>query len=290
MNRTLENEDLLIEVAERGSELVRIFDKKKHREMLWEADPAIWPKHSPLLFPMVGQSFQKVYHHEGKEYEMQNHGFSWTSTFSFLDSKDAISAVLKSTEESLSIYPFHFELEVTHRLMDRRIQISWKVTNTGKTPMYYNIGAHPAFRMQPGKKSSDMYVNFPGKEKLNYILIQAGGSGCALTDTVYEMPLTDSSVKVTEHFWDKDAYIFDHQNIETIGLLDEDKKPYVKVYCKGFPNVGVWSKPNAPFICLEPWHGRCDNHGYEGELKDKTGIMTLAVGQTQEFSYMIEIA
>lgn len=290
MNKTLENERLLIEVAERGSELVRIYDKQKKREMLWDADPAIWPKHSPLLFPMVGQSYNKVYRHEGKVYEMQNHGFSWTSKFDFIDSEQGLSAVLKDSEESLSQYPFHFNLKVTHQLAGNKITVSWQVKNTGDTVMYYNIGAHPAFRMQPGKKSSDMYLTFPGKSSLSYMLIQAGGSGCALTDTVYEMPLENSTIRVSEHFWDKDAYIFDHQNIEVLGLLDEEKAPYVTVYCKGFPNVGVWAKPNAPFICLEPWYGRCDNHGYEGELKDKTGVMTLAAGETQEFSYIIEIA
>lgn len=290
MNRTLENERLQIEVAERGSELVRIYDKEKNREVLWNGAPAIWPKHSPLLFPMVGQSYQKKYRQDGKEYGMENHGFAWTSTFRFREEKDGLTAVLDADEETLRRYPFPFRLTVSHRLLDNRIKILWEVTNTGEGPMYYNIGAHPAFRMPQGVKNSEMYVSFPGKEHLDYIRIQAGQSGCALTGQTYELPLEQSLVRVTEEFWNQDVYIFEHQGIEELGLLTPDRKPYVTVYCKGFPYCGIWAKPGAPFICLEPWHGRCDDYGFTGELKEKTGIMTLQPGKTDRFTYEIEIA
>ncbi|MGN0505301.1 MAG: aldose 1-epimerase family protein [Lachnospiraceae bacterium] len=290
MRKSLENERLLIEVADRGSELVRIYDKKNKREVLWDGNPAVWPKHSPLLFPMVGQSYHNVYHYEGKEYEMPSHGFAWTSTFTFTKEEGELQAVLRDSEESLARYPFPFTLTVTHTLSGNRIRISWKVENTGDKTMLYNIGAHPAFVMQEGKKTSDMYLKFPGKESLHYFRIQADGSGCALPEEVMELPLSDGCVKITESFWDKGVYIFEHEGIEELSLLHEDKTPYVNVYCKGFPHVGVWTKPGAPFVCLEPWYGRCDNHGYEGELENKTGILTLEAGKAAEYSYEIEIA
>ena len=290
MRKTLENDRLLIEVADRGSELVRVYDKKNEREVLWDGNPAVWPKHSPLLFPMVGQSYNNVYHHEGNEYEMPSHGFAWTSNFTFTKEEGELQAVLTSSEESLARYPFPFRLTVTHTLSDNKILISWKVENTGDKTMLYNIGAHPAFFMPEGKKSSDMYLRFPGKEELHYFRIQADGSNCALPEEVITMPLLDGCIKITEDFWDKGVYIFEGQGIEELSLLHEDKTPYVNVYCKGFPQVGVWTKPSAPFVCLEPWHGRCDNHGYQGELKDKSGILTLEAGKTAEYSYVIEIA
>lgn len=289
MGKTLENERLLIEVAEKGSELVRIFDKKNNRDVMWYADPAVWPKHSPLLFPMVGTSYHGVYHHEGKAYEMAGHGFAWKTPFTFTKEDGEITAVLTSSEESLKAYPFPFELAVTHKLSGNRIQISWKVTNAGDREMHYNIGAHPAF-LADGKTSAGMYVKFAGKkDSIHYILADAE-TGCALPEQVYEMPLTDGAVCVTEGFWDKGAYIYDHQGIDEISLLHEDKTPFVNVYCKGFPYMGIWTKPGAPYICLEPWHGRCDNYGYEGELKDKYGILHLKAGESAEFSYEIEIA
>ncbi|MCR5153709.1 MAG: aldose 1-epimerase family protein [Lachnospiraceae bacterium] len=285
----LENNRLIAEIAERGSELVRIYDKTKEREMLWNGNPDIWPKHSPLLFPMVGRSYNNTYKHKGRNYEMLNHGFAWTSAFSFTKKEDTFAeAVLTDSEETLKNYPFNFKLTVGHKLEDNRIVITWKVENTGKDTMYYNIGAHPAFVTQPGIKTSDMYVSFPGKNSLHYLFTNRE-SGCALTQTVYEMPLKDGSIRITPSFWDNDAYIFEHQDINELGLLDENKAPYVTVKCNGFPFCGVWTKPGAPFVCLEPWYGRCNDDRFEGELKDKFGILSLQPGEKKDYSYTIVI-
>ena len=97
-------------------------------------------------------------------------------------------------------------------------------------------------------------------------------------------------MKITEDFWNEDVYIFDHQELDEVALYHEDKTPYVTIHSEGFPYFGVWTKPNAPFVCLEPWQGRCDVDGYTGELKDKDGIRKLEAGKAEEFSYIIEIA
>ncbi|MBP3608847.1 MAG: aldose 1-epimerase family protein [Lachnospiraceae bacterium] len=289
MNKTLENERLLIEVAERGSELVRVYDKKNDREVLWTADPAFWPKHSPLLFPMIGASYEKKYRVGGKEYDMPNHGFAWTSDFTFVKEDGELAATFASSEESREKYPYDFKVTVGHKLEDNKITVSWKVENTGAGEMLYSIGAHPAFMMPEGMKTSDMYLAFPGKKDLPFYRIAK--SGCALKDDVKTLALDeDSCVKITEDFWNEDVYIFDHQELDRVALCHGDKTPYVTIHSKGFPYFGVWTKPQAPFVCLEPWQGRCDRDGYTGELKDKDGIRKLAAGLSEEFSYIIEIA
>ncbi len=289
MAKVLENERLLIEVEERGSQLVRIFDKKNNREVLWNADPAFWPKHSPLLFPMIGASYEKKYRINGREYDMPNHGFAWTSDFTFVESMEGLEAELHSSEESREKYPYDFKVTVGHKLADNKIIVSWKVENTGGEEMLYNIGAHPAFMMPEGKKSSDMYLKFPGKKELPFYRIAK--SGCALKEDVKTLVLdTDSCVKITEDFWNEDVYIFDNQNLNEVALYHEDKTPYVTILSDNFPYFGIWTKPGAPFVCLEPWQGRCDREGYTGELKDKEGIRRLAPGKAEEFSYTIEIA
>lgn len=289
MNKVLENERLLIEVAERGSELVRIYDKKNDREVLWIADPAFWPKHSPLLFPMIGASFEKKYRINGQEYNMPNHGFAWTSEFTFVKENGELVAELVSSEESKEKYPYDFKVTVGHKLDGNKITVSWKVENTGAGEMLYSIGAHPAFMMPEGKKTSDMYLAFPGKKDLPFYRIAK--SGCALKDDVKTLALDeDSCVKITEDFWNEDVYIFDHQELDKVSLYHGDKTPYVTIHSEGFPYFGVWTKPQAPFVCLEPWQGRCDRDGYTGELKDKDGIRKLAAGLSEEFSYIIEIA
>ena len=322
MKKVLENERLLIEVEARGSQLVRVFDKKNQREVLWNADPAFWPKHSPLLFPMIGASYNKKYRVNGVEYDMPNHGFAWTSEFEFAEQEDdqanecnknisnraelgdnkaeKITAVLKSSEDSKKKYPYDFELAVTHRLCGNRIRVSWRVKNTGAGDMLYSIGAHPAFMMPYGKKTSDMYLAFPGKKEicekkacegkiLPFYRIDSG-SGCALWESVKALALDeDACVKITEDFWNEDVYIFDHQELAEVSLCHGDKTPYVTIHSKGFPYFGIWTKPGAPFVCLEPWQGRCDRHGYQGELKDKDGIRVLASGAWEEFYYEIEV-
>lgn len=324
MVKVLENERLLIEVEARGSQLVRVFDKKNQREVLWNADPAFWPKHSPLLFPMIGASYNKKYRVDGVEYDMPNHGFAWTSEFAFVEQEwedspvdrsgksasgkfelddsraEKITAVLKSSEESKEKYPYDFELTVMHELSGNRIRVSWLVKNTGESDMLYSIGAHPAFMMPDGRKTSDMYLAFPGKKEtceqgmsegktLPFYRIDSG-SGCALCEDVKTLALDeDACVKITEDFWNEDVYIFDHQDLSEVSLCHGDKTPYVTIYSEGFPFFGVWAKPGAPFVCLEPWQGRCDRHGYTGELKDKDGIRVLAAGESEEFCYEIEV-
>lgn len=289
MARVLENERLLIEVEERGSQLVRIYDKRNDREVLWNADPTFWPKHSPLLFPMIGASFEKKYRVNGTEYDMPNHGFAWTSDFTFVDAEDGLAAELDSSAESKEKYPYDFKVTVGHKLDGNKIIVSWKVENTGAEEMLYSIGAHPAFMMPEGKKTSDMYLAFPGKKDLPFYRIAK--SGCALKDDVKTLLLdADSCVKITEDFWNEDVYIFDHQELSEVALYHEDKTPYVTIHSEGFPYFGVWTKPGAPFVCLEPWQGRCDREGYSGELKDKDGIRKLEAGKAEEFSYVIEIA
>lgn len=326
MAKVLENERLLIEVESRGSQLMRVFDKKNQREVLWNADPAFWPKHSPLLFPMIGASYNKKYRVDGVEYDMPNHGFAWTSEFEFFDDEEQkgsvvagisgggarVTAILRSSEESKQKYPYDFELTVVHRLCDNRIRVSWMVKNTGDSDMLYSIGAHPAFMMPDGKKTSDMYLAFCGKnvvcrqcdfegedgsckngecegKMLPFYRIDSG-SGCARCDEVKTLVLdADGSVKITEDFWNEDVYIFDHQELTSVSLCHGDKTPYVTIHSEGFPYFGIWTKPGAPFVCLEPWQGRCDRHGYTGELKDKEGIRVLAAGTWEEFSYEIEV-
>lgn len=288
MGRTLENERLLLEVEERGSQLVRIYDKQKNREVLWNADPAFWPKHSPLLFPMIGASYEKKYRVNGKTYDMPNHGFAWTSDFTFLDDGDGLTAVLTSSEESKEKYPYDFKLKVKHHLSGNNILISWTVENTGCGEMLYSIGAHPAFLMPAGKKTSDMYLKFSGKSNLPFYRIAS--SGCAVPEQVKILSLdADSCVKITEDFWKEDVYIFDHQSLDEVSLCQEDKTPYVTLHSKDFPYFGIWTKPGAPFVCLEPWQGRCDREGYIGELKDKDGIRKLAPGEKEQFSYRVEV-
>ncbi len=116
------------------------------------------------------------------------------------------------------------------------------------------------------------------------------GHGFAWTSQFTFIKDEDACIKVTENFCDNDAYVFDGQKLDIVSICHEDKTPYVTMRSEGFPYFGIWTKPGAPYICLEPWQGRCDVHGFTGELKDKDGIHVLKAGESEVFSYIIEIA
>lgn len=289
MNHTIQNETMSITVADRGAELVSIFDQKNSREVLWQADPAFWARHSPILFPQVGMSYGGYYTHQGIRYPMGQHGFARDCDFTLIEqTENTIVHRLTDSEETRKKYPFSFELTVTHTLCGREISVGWHVVNRGTDTMYFTIGAHPAFRVPvlPDTKQSDYSLQFR-LDQLKYYLLDAD-SGTADTKTRYTLALPDQTCPIAEDLFDNGALIVDNQ-IDWAGIAMPDGTPYLSVSCEGFPNFGIWSKPNAPFVCLEPWDGRCDNTGYAGELSEKPGILTLAPQEQYDKAYQITI-
>ena len=193
-------------------------------------------------------------------------------------------------------YPFHFELEITHRLKGRTIETSWKVTILNGKEMLFMIGGHPAFQVPEGKNIYDYTLVFnkegvkAGKhqDSLNYQAPNAEGYEESILQG--DVKLTDGKVPGTPGFFDTAlTYMFDHEQISSVGLLT-DGKPYVTVLCDGFPFVGVWTiEKTHPFVCLEPWMGRCDDFGFKGELPEKKYINTLDKDEIFTASYEIKI-
>ena len=142
--KTLQNEYLSIQIAERGAELCSIMCNDK--EYLWQADPKFWGRHSPVLFPIVGKVWDDVYTVEGKIYPLSQHGFARDMDFELVSqSATEVTYRLVSTEETLKKYPFPFLLEITYRLTGKMIEVIWKVENIGSSELHFQIGAHPAF-------------------------------------------------------------------------------------------------------------------------------------------------
>lgn len=287
---TIENARLKAVIADHGAELVSIFDKEKKRELIWQADPAFWNRHAPVLFPNVGQYYEKHFTCQGKNYTEGQHGFARDMEFVCV-AEDEISVThrLTSDEATRKRYPFDFTLEITHRLEENKVTVQWKVVNPDQTAMYFTIGGHPAFNLpiEEGTDFEDYFLLFEqGKTELQYILIDTE-YGTANPDSVYTLPLQEQKYRLRKNMFDKDALIFDDGQIPYAGLALPDGTPYVVISCEGFPNFGIWSKPGAPYVCLEPWCGRTDNTGFQGELAQKPGIITLESGQIFEKTYEI---
>lgn len=286
----LENEILSVEIAEHGAELTRIFNKKTQEEVLWEADAKYWKRHAPVLFPNVGKTYKNTVKIKDVQYPTVQHGFARDHEFQcrYVDEKKA-EFLLTSTDETKKVYPYDFQLIITYILDENRINVKWEVKNPSDETIYFTIGGHPAFRFgKPEEKKEDYILRFPGKEKLSYVLIDPREEAVDPT-AVSELKLKQECCPVTEQLFEKDALIFDHTQIEEVWLCRKNGTPYVGVKAKGFPSFGIWSVKDAPFVCLEPWMGRCDNVGFDQELSQKENVNSVEAGESFEKEYQIII-
>ncbi len=289
----LENNSLKIGVSEHGAELSSIWDKKRNRELLWQDEPYIWHRHAPVLFPVVGNVHEGHFKYKGNRYPMTSHGFARDMDFTLIKKdKNSITYSLRSNTETLEKYPMEFELVITHVLEESTIKVIWEVRNpSDEDNLYYSIGGHPAFNcpIYDDEKKSDYKVKFEKNEYKYSLIIQD------IREVDYENPstlaLTDGYLDIDEHLFDKDAFIFDDYQIDKISLCTPDGNPYITMSCKGFPSFGLWSKSaDAKFVCLEPWIGRCDNKGFDGELPDKYCEQSLEPGASRTTKYEITIS
>ena len=294
---TLENDELLVTVARRGAELTRIYDKKADREVLWCAEPSVWNRHAPVLFPFVGKCYEGAYVHDGKEYGMTPHGFARDMDFEpLLCDMDECWFRLKDTPETYKKYPFHFEVEIGHRLEGRTIEVMWKVANTDSGEMLFMMGGHPAFQVPEGKSIYDFTFEFNRRgcregqftDCLHYLAPNA--KGYEKEELQGDLKLSEGRVPLTKGFFDTAlTYMFDEAQVSSVSLI-VDGSPYVTLECSDFPYLGIWTmEATHPFVCLEPWYGICASDGYKGELKDRRGIISLPGWENWQKSYRIRV-
>lgn len=278
-------------IDDHGAELVSIYDKEKDREVIWQGDPRFWGRHAPVLFPNVGKHYGNHYRIGDKEYASKQHGFARDTDFTCIDSTlDSVTHQIRSTEETKEVYPFDFVLRIRHILKGRTLTVSWKVANNSDTDMYFAIGGHPAFRVPvlPDTRRSDYRLTFDGQESLTYLLLDPE-SGTAKAEEKATLKLENGTCQIEDHMFDHDALVFDNQ-ITRAGIQLPDGTPYLELRCVGFPNFGIWSaSQDAPFVCLEPWMGRCDDCGFTGDLSEKPFINHLKMDEMFETAYTIEI-
>ena len=287
--KTIRNSQISIQVSPHGAELCSIFANGK--EYLWQADPAFWKRHSPVLFPIVGSVWENEYRVGKAVYSLTQHGFARDMEFTLISEKiDELRYRLLSNQETLAKYPYPFCLEIGYRIHNKQIEVIWEVKNTGEKEMFFQIGAHPAFYWPDFEEATQErgYFGFNKKDNLKYILISE--KGCADSSTEYPLVLTDGLLPLDTHTFDKDALIIENSQVKTVTLYNKEQKAYLSLHFTT-PVVGLWSPPgkNAPFICIEPWYGRCDQAHYTGEYKDKDWMQHLQAGETFKGGYIIEI-
>lgn len=275
----LENDILKIAIETHGAELSSIINKQENKEMLWQGDPEFWGRKSPVLFPVVGKYKNGKTTYKGKEYSLGQHGFARDSEFSLIKKTESkISFKLLSNEETLAKYPFNFCLICSFELKDNKIIVGWEIKNTDNQTIYFSIGAHPAFYCEKSKTVLTM-----NGEKLKYNLINSDG---LYTPQKYDL---ENSFVLHDSVFDNDALIIENGNVSEVSLINNDKK-YLTVKFSA-PLFGIWSpaKKNAPFVCIEPWYGRCDAEDFTGDITSREWGNSLSVGEKWYKEYEIII-
>lgn len=288
----LENRELHIEIANHGAELMHIVDRRSNEELLWNGDAKFWKRRAPILFPYVGKTWQGKVLINGEYYFPCAHGFARDRDFvceSFGD--DSAVFLLASDAETRKMYPFDFELRVIYRLKGCALHIEWNVRNLSDSEIPFTIGGHPAFCFaDPADRKDDYYLKFTlldGKDELCCSLLDL--SSGTVTGEYETVPLSDGCLQLSEALFSGDTLIMDGGQVLSADLYHKDGRHRISVSCSGFPNFGVWSMPNAPFVCLEPWMGRCDNSGFDSELREKPNVNLLAAGETFRAAYTISV-
>lgn len=290
MIQTLKNDFLTVEADSYGAELRSIRGNRSGHEYLWQGDKAFWGRRSPVLFPLVGSVWEGRFRMDGKEYPMSQHGFARDREFQPLEGapEDEAWFTLRADDDSLKVYPRRFRLDIGYRLDGERITVMWRITNEDSRDMAFHIGAHPAFNY-PSFSSADSvhgYFLF-GRNGLKSQLIEE--KGC-VGDTLADVGLdTESMLPLTGDTFTHDALILADSQVRRVSLLDKERNPYLSLIFSA-PLVGLWSpRPEAPFVCIEPWWGRCDRVGFDGDFQEREYTNVITPGQTFEASYMIII-
>lgn len=286
----LDNGEITARIASFGAELQSLKDAGSGREYMWSGDPAYWKRVSPVLFPLVGNYKNKKTSFGGQEYVMSQHGFARDREFTRISGTDTeIWLALDSDEETRKSYPFDFRLELGYRLKDRTLEVLWRVKNTDSRKIWFSIGGHPAFACPLNEEGNkDGYaLQFDTAGPVETRII--GPDGLA-TDEHEEYLLENGRLPVKEALFDRDALVLEGGQAHSLGLVDPKGNTFVTVRFDA-PLFGIWSPPgkNAPFICVEPWYGRCDHRDFNGTLEEREWSNSLEAGGEFNASYSISV-
>lgn len=281
----LENDKIRVSADSMGAELHNIYNKETNLEYLWNGDATFWPRHSPVLFPIVGGLMDDTFIYQGEKYELIKHGFARDTNFE-VESSSAHKAsfVLRSNEETLKSYPFNFLLRISYELIDNTIQVTYEVENSGSETMYFSIGTHPAFNVPlvEGTSYEDYYLEFEQEEDSN----RHNLNGNILTDQVPYLQ-KQSKLDLKSSLFYNDAVIFKDLKSSFI-TIKSNKTPHGLTYnFEGFPYMGIWAATDAPFVCIEPWCGIPDTEMHNQKIEEKEGIIALNAGDVWKKSVSI---
>jgi len=276
-------------VRAQGGELVALAGEKG--PVLWHGGPE-WPRHAPVLFPVVGRLTDDTLIHQGRSYRLTQHGFARDSLFAWVErAADHAVLELRESPETLAIYPFRFVLQMIYAVAGNTLSVTTRVINPAETPLICGVGAHPAFLwpLAEGTPKEAHRLSFPEPEPGPGRSVEGGLIGGPIP-----LPFTGTELPLTEALFANDAIVIPdvaNRSLRFAALdTEERERRALTVSWEGFWDLGIWSKPTgAPFLCIEPWAGMASPIGWQGEIAHKPGILTLAPGESRDFIWRVTL-
>lgn len=278
----IKNEFLCAHIAERGAELKSLVSGKT--EYIWQGDERFWSFSAPVMFPICSGLKDDEYLLDGKAYHLEKHGFARFKTFEVEKaSADSATFLLRADDETRAQFPFDFALRITYSLSGKTLAVTYDVENESKTDMYFSIGAHEGYACPEGIEAYD--IRFPEKETLISSVLDGNLLG-KKTETVL---MDDDTLPLDYRYFAVDALVFKRVLSKSVVLKQRGGSRAVKVTFEGFPYLLLWTKPDAPYICIEPWCGISDSTDTDGRLRAKEGINRLPANEHFVRTHTIEI-
>ena len=288
---TLKNDLLQIHIKSAGAELCAINAIKNENTFMWHADPKIWGSYAPNLFPIIGCMKDDTYIYNNQRYNMTKHCFVRNNDNIVVktQSENQITFLLQSNAELYKMYPFHFEFEIAYTLDKNVLTINHTVKNLDDKTMYFSLGGHPAFKCPLHKDESytDYSLEFNENETSeSYLLNMESGLVTSQTKPVFTAP---NAIALRGDLFNEDALIFKDLKSRQVALKHKSKGTVLTVKFEDFQYLGIWAKPKAPYVCIEPWLGIADAQTTNQKIEEKEGILALSGNNTFSARYSIEI-
>jgi galactose mutarotase-like enzyme len=286
----LENDIFGIRIDNLGAELKSVYHKLLQKEILYQGNTKYWNRSSPVLFPIVGRLKENSYFIKERKFHLNQHGFARDSIFeiSYLDATSCTFS-LKSNQDSLEIFPFEFELQISYILEKNRLRINYKLINCGAEELPFSIGAHPGFVCPffENENFEDYYLEFETDEVFKRYLLNCDTGLFNGREELIESK--DREINLKYEFFLKDAIVFKDLKSTWVKLKSRKSSYCLTFSFKDFPYFGIWTKENAPFICLEPWCGLADSENSRGGFLEKEGINILKNNEVFEKEFGFEL-
>jgi galactose mutarotase-like enzyme len=284
---TIRSDVLTVEINRHGAELWRIRDTAG-RDFLWDGDPAFWTGRAPILFPVVGESAGGKVTVEGRELPMERHGFARRQTFAVVEHHAGLVRLrLEDDAATRALWPFAFRLDLVFSVAGGTLAVVAEITNRDTRPMPMQFGFHPALRwpLPYGKARADHRMRFDAAEPAPIRRID--GAGLVVPET-FASPVAGRDLALADALFEPGAMIWDEP--ESRGLVyGAPGAPTVTVTFPGVPMLGIWMKPGAGYVCVEPWQGHADRVDHAGEMSGRAGVVMLAAGETRRVPMAIAI-